>query len=471
MASKIGSVGEFDVANPKEWSTWKLRLQAWLDVNEIQDGKKVNALIAVAGSGLVDLMISLCHPDAITDKSFDDLVKLVDDHYGAGRNEIAESYIFDCRAQNDSESVSEYIVALRKLSVHCNFGAQWNQRMRNRLVSGLKDSKIRNRLLSEGAQLTWEKAVEMSVAADVQNNYTASGQNSDSSISVQRVRQQMPPVYNSSTNSSTNKQKAKCYRCLGYNHPPHSCRFRDAICHNCKLKGHIRKACRNQQVHSIEERLDGNNQAEAFGLDNQPQQHASLQHQQQHYLEQHSLHQNRESNTVPTYYNQHQQQHSVGHNDCLLVRCVSEPNNRRIIIGLTIEGINIPMELDTGSCVTLITKTDYDKYFSNLPLEPCNIVFKSASDGDMHVFGKCKVSVRYCGQEHQLSLRVVHGQARLLGRDWLSVIKLDWAKIGAQIQNSNSVNSVTFDRNQAIEKLKENHREVFKKELGTLKGI
>lgn len=75
------------------------------------------------------------------------------------------------------------------------------------------------------------------------------------------------------------------------------------------------------------------------------------------------------------------------------------------------------------------------------------------------------------GREHQLSLRVVQGQARLLGRDWLSVIKLDWAKIGTQLQKSNSVNSVTFDRKQAIEKLKEKHSEVFKNELGTLKGI
>ncbi|KAF6033958.1 hypothetical protein EB796_007732 [Bugula neritina] len=96
-------------------------------------------------------------------------MKLIDDHYGAGRNEIAESYMFDCRSQKDTESVADYVVALRKLSVHCNFGSQWEQRMRNRLVSGVKDDKIRNRLLSEGAKLTWERAVEIGITADVQN--------------------------------------------------------------------------------------------------------------------------------------------------------------------------------------------------------------------------------------------------------------------------------------------------------------
>ncbi|KAF6033962.1 hypothetical protein EB796_007736 [Bugula neritina] len=70
------------------------------------------------------------------------------------------------------DSNFDYVVALRKLSVHCNFGSQWEQRMRNRLVSGVKDDKIRNRLLSEGAKLTWERAVEIGITADVQNNYT-----------------------------------------------------------------------------------------------------------------------------------------------------------------------------------------------------------------------------------------------------------------------------------------------------------
>jgi len=53
--------------------------------------------LAVAGGDLVDLLESLCHPADVTAKDFDVLMKLIDNDYGAGRNEIAESYIFDCR--------------------------------------------------------------------------------------------------------------------------------------------------------------------------------------------------------------------------------------------------------------------------------------------------------------------------------------------------------------------------------------
>ena len=58
--------------------------------------------------------------------------------------------------------------------------------MRNRLVSRLKDDKIHNRMLFEGARLTWEKTVELYFAADFQNNYAVKGSSAES-ISVHRV--------------------------------------------------------------------------------------------------------------------------------------------------------------------------------------------------------------------------------------------------------------------------------------------
>ena len=50
--------------------------------------------------------------------------------------------------------------------------------------------------------------------------------------------------------------------------------------------------------------------------------------------------------------------------------------------------------------------------------------------------GECLVVVEYNNQEYQLSLFVVKGGTScLLGRDWLSVFKLDWHSI-ATVQKS-----------------------------------
>lgn len=76
--------------------------------------------------------------------------------------------MFNCRGQKDNKSVADYIAELRKLFVHCNFGDQYPHRLRNRLVSGVRYNRTRNRLLSEGAALTWGRAVALATAANVQ---------------------------------------------------------------------------------------------------------------------------------------------------------------------------------------------------------------------------------------------------------------------------------------------------------------
>ena len=37
-------------------------------------------------------------------------------------NKTTESYVFDCRSQNDTEIVEDYIVTVQKSFVYCNFG-------------------------------------------------------------------------------------------------------------------------------------------------------------------------------------------------------------------------------------------------------------------------------------------------------------------------------------------------------------
>ena len=55
------------------------------------------------------------------------------------------------------------------------------------------------------------------------------------------------------------KPKKPCYRCNGTNHSPDKCRFKDEICHVCSKKGHIKRAClskkqtdQKKKVHSVD---------------------------------------------------------------------------------------------------------------------------------------------------------------------------------------------------------------------------
>ena len=45
--------------------------------------------------------------------------------------------------------------------------------------------------------------------------------------------------------NAMNKATRKCYRCNSTKHLANVCRFKDAKCNNCHMKGHISKECRN----------------------------------------------------------------------------------------------------------------------------------------------------------------------------------------------------------------------------------
>ena len=146
---------------------YKKRLDAWMRINKIDDGDKVDAFISLVGPEVVDLLVAVVSPTNIVGKTYSQLSELLQKHYTSGTNELAESYNFDTRYQKESETDSDYIVAL-KLSIHSGFGdeEQVKKKLRNRLVAGVRSDAIKNRLLSEGAALTWDKAVEISTSMD-----------------------------------------------------------------------------------------------------------------------------------------------------------------------------------------------------------------------------------------------------------------------------------------------------------------
>ena len=77
--------------------------------------------------------------------------------------------------------------------------------------------------------------------------------------------------------------------------------------------------------------------------------------------------------------------------------------------------------------------------------------------------GTIRVSVQYKDQEAELSLTVVAGNGTsLLGRDWLLKLRLDWPYL--------CVNEVRPTADSSLSSILDSHAEVFKDELGLVKG-
>ena len=130
--------------------------------------------------------------------------------------------------------------------------------------------------------------------------------------------------------------------------------------------------------------------------------------------------------------------------------------------GITVEpevnGVPLEMELDTGASVSIVTETTWKDRFPGVQLENTGIQLKTYTGEELRVLGQIQVHVKYENQEHQLPLLVVEGEGPpLFGRNWLRKIQLNWG----------SIKHMTTELDCLLRK----HSDLFRNELGTLKGV
>lgn len=160
------NVGEFKLYSD-DFGVWSERLKLSITVNNIPDVKKVPYLLSLLGNDGYTLMRDLCVPDSPSCKTFDDLIKIMKDHLSPKPNVMTERYKFK-ESKQINESISAYVVTLKKLSSTCGFGANLDTALRDQFVWGIRDSNMKKHLLNE-VELTFARAVELSIAMETTN--------------------------------------------------------------------------------------------------------------------------------------------------------------------------------------------------------------------------------------------------------------------------------------------------------------
>ena len=208
-----------------------------------------------------------------------------------------------------------------------------------------------------------------------------------------------------------------CDRCGKTGHTPDHCYFKTQRCRACGKRGHIAKVCRSKGKNS----QGPTNYVE----DEEP-----------------SL-----SDTEPEPTDQY------------LFNIKSLRSQRQgIVVDVTIDGVKLAMELDTGAAVSLISETTWKALHPGVSLDRSTAVLKTYTGERLCIVGQKVVEVEYEDQRHTLPLVVVAGQGpSLFGLNWLDHITLNWG----------AIKSVRSELDQLLQK----HEAVFRPELGTLKGI
>ncbi|KAK2145951.1 hypothetical protein LSH36_644g00000 [Paralvinella palmiformis] len=119
-----------------------------MNINNIENDNKVNVVLALVGASAIELLVSLVTPDDVAGKSYNDLTKLLENYYKPKHSVVGERYTFGSRNQQENESVTDFILALKKLSINCEFGDSLKNTLMDRLLIGVRSSAIKTRLFS-----------------------------------------------------------------------------------------------------------------------------------------------------------------------------------------------------------------------------------------------------------------------------------------------------------------------------------
>lgn len=451
----FGTISEF---NPGEdWEDYCERLDQYFIANGIEDteeSKRRRAVfLSVIGGRTYALLKTLLAPKKPTEKSYEELRRVVKEHLSPKPVVIAERYRFWTGRQQSGQSVSQYLTELRKLAEKCQFGDFLDQALRDIFVIGLQDKAAQKKLLSE-SDLTVSKAFNIALSHESASQQVEEihGKSVNKVNHMPRVSLGTPPI--------RDKYRYPCYRCGATNHGPDVCFFKDKLCFQCNFKGHVSKMCK-QHTHQARSSKEVSNEPEKQGTGNRPR-FSKKSHQYTKRTVK-KLSEDTDSGTD-------EEVNVVYVSDPVTSNNIFNINNVRKGLGskemkiqVKINGQMVVMELDTGASVSLMSQGKKNELIPEVPMNKPDLKLKTFTGESVPVLGKCLVKVEYLGQiRKQLPLYIVDGNGpELFGRDWLSSIKVDWR----------SIHSVQPHYSQELQSVLDKFPELFSGGLGKAKGI
>lgn len=382
-------------------------------------------LLHFIGSTAFDVICNKLAPEDPYTVSFKTLIDSLAGFYAPEPLEIVENFRFYQRKQREGESIKDFVAALHKLSVHCNFGTYLKTALRNQFVFGLVSKRAQSRLL-ETKDLTFDKAVQVATAMklsekDVQQlqsgsavvNYMGAKDKKMEKTSQSKRKLSTKPrkAENKEVQFNTNKSRVNigsnvsCFRCGG-KHLANKCTLdRNTKCNNCGTPGHLQKVCM------------GGKQASA----NQVEEVLLLEH----------------------------------------------TNFRdKFFETLTVDGRPVRFEIDSGAAVTIISIRTLQEHFRNRRPIPTSLQLVTFCKTQIQIVGVVPVTVTLRGITVKLNLYVSNvDREPLLGRESIRQLRI---RLTESINNVHLLHDATEHK---IARLLQQYKNMLDPHSTKIKGI
>nr|CAI5841731.1 unnamed protein product [Callosobruchus analis] len=320
-----------DIAN--NWKLWKQKFNLYLlatgKTNKPDDVKIAILLNLLGDEGLHIFNTLEFDGEGDSANSIETVLKKFDEYCSPVKNAVYEHFKFFKRDQHLGETIDQFVTALKQLSATCEFKELKDTLIRDRLVLGVRDSRIQEKLLQhadlklsdaiqicramESSAVTQEKISNQIASVCTLNSNTSrryrgeteefsteGGGNSYNGTQAKRnhVMRRWQQQQRSGSGaagtasasaewngqfqnfgarqpgSASGKHEGKmCSRC-GYSHQNGKCLAINRYCSRCNQRGHYRKFCHRNMVYGIDnfeqncDELSTNSDSESYD-DNQ----------------------------------------------------------------------------------------------------------------------------------------------------------------------------------------------------------
>lgn len=206
-------------------------------------------------------------------RNYTTVVKSFEDFCRPKKNIVYERFVFYSRNQHPGEPFDVFLMEIKRLVRTCEFREGEEEMLRDRIVLGVEDKKLQERLLQE-SNLDYQTAINKCRSSEIAKQQI--GTLKKSSSAVHEVQQKFkgkpsnsgnytnkPNTYKSdrnvekskvnqnSTNQTNRNSKKNCKFC-NLIHKPRECPAYGKACNNCSRPNHFAIVCRLRNVREIE---------------------------------------------------------------------------------------------------------------------------------------------------------------------------------------------------------------------------
>ena len=352
----------------ENWRRWRQEFELYLVATE-SDKKsekiKSSILLTCIGKDAREVYNTFTFAEPDDNMKVGHILEKFTEYCNPRKNITFLRYQFFSHGQVEGQPFDQFVTALKKLAADCEFGDLKDSLIRDRIVCGTTDSKLRERYLRE-TELSLNKAIQLGQAAEETRKH-ASELHSIKPCPVDAIDS------SSKVQGKQNSARADFFencRFCGRGHRRGSCFAYNKRCNSCGSLHHFARFCPQQKPATSQRQINPFNRTRAVREVHSSSRPDQIADEQEFFIGEITS-----SSPQPL--------------ESSVYSVNTETTDLEWTIHLETNGTPIKYKLDTGSQVNLLPKSAYLRLRQKPQLHPANVKLTAYNGTSIPVAGKC----------------------------------------------------------------------------------